>query len=256
MTTPTLAIWSPAVSFARYYLRYSACEKKLSVRERQLIVDQLDESVPSSGVREYFVRQPNFFQDLNQLVVAFENETDHAVGLLGGRNLEAAGTRILYVWTILVGERYRGTDIFNQMISLFFRRVSESARGLPGVVAAKTFNPIILSTMRNVAKSLDGVEFYPNINQTQQAPDMVHLARQIAPLVAPGLELNVETGVIAGALSAIAGNFYKENPRSRESDVQEYLDANVTAADQVLCIWTISDLAKDHFVRLWHQKTK
>ncbi|MDF5797516.1 hypothetical protein P4203_27900 [Pseudomonas aeruginosa] len=129
-------------------LDYSSRERQFPEGFKRKIVADLQEGMPQFDVLQYFGNQPDIFETYDHLVLATDPEGERIIGILGAKDFVRGSTRFLYLWTAMVVDRYHRTSLFKRINQFFLRQVSERNGGLPPLIVAKTYNPVVYNMFR------------------------------------------------------------------------------------------------------------
>lgn len=208
------------------------------------IVEDLQAGMPDFNIRQYFGTQPTIFRDYDHLGLATDRGTGRVVGILASRWLRSPEVETLYIWTAMVADGYRQGTLFKRLTRFFFERICEDdARNMPDIISSKTYNPIFYKLLQGMFPRVDGVRLYPEIPGPQDAA-MAGLAGRVARSLNPNLALVEDTGAMLGGQAMVAPDFFPRMERSLDETVNAYFAANLTRADQILCVVTIAPHAK------------
>lgn len=234
MEPDTGSFWKERVEIKDYALLYSDCKNAIDPKEAAKIIGDLDESMPGYDVKQYFGSQPNIFRDYHHLTIARETTTDATNGLLGSKWFHSPEITYLYLWTAMLAERARKTTLLR---SIFFSQLYKAVkeRSVPPMIVTKTYNPVVFEAMAMLASMIPGARFYPAIDQPQQDPEMVDIAKKVVALLCPKLEVKFDKAVVVGGQAVLAPNFFPDLPPCGSPRVDD-LFRNLTRSDQILMI--------------------
>ncbi len=190
-------------------LDYSSRERQFPEGFKRKIVADLQEGMPQFDVLQYFGNQPDIFETYDHLVLATDPEGERIIGILGAKDFVRGATRFLYLWTAMVVDRYHRTSLFKRINQFFLRQVSERNGGLPPLIVAKTYNPVVYNMFRALSARIPGATLYPDLEAPRQSPDMVDLARDVVGTLSANLRLDAETGLIPGGQRSVAPDFFR-----------------------------------------------
>ena len=199
------------------------------------ISDDLSEEMPSFRVKEYFDTKPEVLDPHGRVVLATNPETEKVIGLLAGEIL-ATGVQaqsILNIKTILISESWHGSGLLNQLYHQLFSKIVKDRGHLPGTIAFKTYNPKSYAVLQSF-KSIPGVEIYPRMGCPEQNPALETRVRSVCDLLAPGLQLDIATGVVLKGAVGV-NDFYQDFPPSGLDWVDEHFRDNIGPEDRLLC---------------------
>ncbi|MDF5939859.1 hypothetical protein P4234_27220 [Pseudomonas aeruginosa] len=89
-------------------------------------------------------------------------------------------------------DRYHRTSLFKRINQFFLRQVSERNGGLPPLIVAKTYNPVVHNMFRALSARIPGATLYPDLEAPRQSPDMVDLARDVVGTLSANLRLDAK----------------------------------------------------------------
>lgn len=141
-------------------LDYSSRERQFPEGFKRKIVADLQEGMPQFDVLQYFGNQPDIFETYDHLVLATDPEGERIIGILGAKDFVRGATRFLYLWTAMVVDRYHRTSLFKRINQFFLRQVSERNGGLPPLIVAKTYNPVVYNMFRALSARIPGATLY------------------------------------------------------------------------------------------------
>jgi hypothetical protein len=254
MTVTTTA--APAVTrqFEQYDLSFTRRGRDFTPETGARIVEDLQAGMPDFNVRQYFGTQPTIFEDYDHLALAEERQTGRVVGLLGSRWLRGPEIESLYLWTAMVVDDHRRSPLFRRLSQFFFEQVCENeAEKVPSVISTKSYNPVVYKLLRSFFAGIEGVRLYPEIPGPEQKADLVEVARAVARTISPTLVLIERTGVVPGGQAMVAPDFFPRMDRSTDDAVNDHFAANLSRADQVLCVLTIAPHAKATVLETIHR---
>lgn len=246
MTIPTPGFWKEELPVRDFTLLYSDCKNEISPAESTKIIADLDDNLPGYDVKQYFGSQPNIFRDYDHLTIARESTTERTVGLLGSKWFSSSDITYLYLWTAMTAERVRKSSL---LTSLFLWQLDRAVKEkmVPPLIATKTYNPIVYKAMNALHRLIAGSRFYPAIDNPNQDPEMVAVAKQVVGLLCPKLEVRYDTAVVVGGQGVLAPNFFPDLPSSRDPAVDGFFERNLTRNDQILMIVEIPPSAHAAF---------
>lgn len=222
--------------FPQYEIIHVSGHESFDVARRNTILHDLERELPDYDIQEYFGTQPTIFEDYDHLVLGRCPESGRTIGLFGARWLHAPRFRFLYLWTAVVGHRFRKTLLFQRMTEVMIGEVSRQNRGeFPALVVTKTYNPKVYSLIRDKFGRAGSAEFYPQVGQ-EQDPVMTRIAVDIAATLGKNLDFIPSTGAFLGGQSAVSPNFFPKMEMDRDPAVNEHFQSNLTRDDQILCI--------------------
>ena len=227
--------WKDRIAADDYTLLYSDCQEDLPPDEAEHIVNDLHEGLPNNDVRQYFINQPNIFRDYDHLTIARDPESDNTIGLLGSKWFSSPEYTFLYLWTAISVHRVRRKGLLNTMFLWQLEKAIDE-RGVPPVIATKTTNPIVFKAIRSFHSLVPGSRLYPNIDGSNQEPELMAQAHQVVALLCPTLEVKYDSAVVIKGMSTLAANFFPELPTSGDPAIDEYFRKNLTPDDQVLML--------------------
>lgn len=217
-------------------LDYSSRERQFPEGFKRKIVADLQEGMPQFDVLQYFGNQPDIFETYDHLVLATDPEGERIIGILGAKDFVRGSTRFLYLWTAMVVDRYHRTSLFKRINQFFLRQVSERNGGLPPLIVAKTYNPVVYNMFRALSARIPGATLYPDLEAPRQSPDMVDLARDVVGTLSANLRLDAETGLIPGGQRSVAPDFFPRMAMSSHARTNDHFVAHVGSSDQILCM--------------------
>ncbi|HEV7372187.1 hypothetical protein [Arenibaculum sp.] len=227
-----------------YDLNFTRKDRAFTPEMGARVVEDLQAGMPDFNVRQYFGTQPTIFEDYDHLGLATDRADGRVLGLLASRWLRKPGVDSLYIWTAMVAGSHRQGALFKRLTRFFFERICEDdPRNLPDVVSSKTYNPVFYKLLQGMFPRIDGVRLYPEIPGPQD-PALAELAGRIARALNPNLVLVEDTGAVLGGQAMVAPDFFPRMDRSPDERVNAHFAANLTRADQVLCVVTIEPDAK------------
>ncbi|HBO9593786.1 TPA: hypothetical protein L5F78_005438 [Pseudomonas aeruginosa] len=217
-------------------LDYSSRERQFPEGFKRKIVADLQEGMPQFDVLQYFGNQPDIFETYDHLVLATDPEGERIIGILGAKDFVRGSTRFPYLWTAMVVDRYHRTSLFKRINQFFLRQVSERNGGLPPLIVAKTYNPVVYNMFRALSARIPGATLYPDLEAPRQSPDMVDLARDVVGTLSANLRLDAETGLIPGGQRSVAPDFFPRMAMSSHARTNDHFVAHVGSSDQILCM--------------------
>ncbi len=217
-------------------LDYSSRERQFPEGFKRKIVADLQEGMQQFDVLQYFGNQPNIFETYDHLVLATDPEGERIIGILGAKDFVRGSTRFLYLWTAMVVDRYHRTSLFKRINQFFLRQVSERNGGLPPLIVAKTYNPVVYNMFRALSARIPGTTLYPDLEAPRQNPDMVDLALDVVGTLSANLRLDAETGLIPGGQRSVAPDFFPRMAMSSHARTNDHFVAHVGSSDQILCM--------------------
>ncbi len=217
-------------------LDYSSRERQFPEGFKRKIVADLQEGMPQFDVLQYFGNQPDIFETYDHLVLATDPEGERIIGILGAKDFVRGSTRFLYLWTAMVVDRYHRTSLFKRINQFFLRQVSERNGGLPPLIVAKTYNPVVYNMFRALSARIPGATLYPDLEAPRQSPDMVDLALDVVGTLSANLRLDAETGLIPGGQRSVAPDFFPRMAMSSHARTNDHFVAHVGSSDQILCM--------------------
>lgn len=217
-------------------LDYSSRERQFPEGFKRKIVADLQEGMPQFDVLQYFGNQPDIFETYDHLVLATDPEGERIIGILGAKDFVRGSTRFLYLWTAMVVDRYHRTSLFKRINQFFLRQVSERNGGLPPLIVAKTYNPVVYNMFRALSARIPGATLYPDLEAPRQSPDMVDLALDVVGTLSANLRLDAEAGLIPGGQRSVAPDFFPRMAMSSHARTNDHFVAHVGSSDQILCM--------------------
>lgn len=215
------------------------------------IVADLRRVMPDYGVAQYFGSQPGIFKSYDHLAITINRQTGGVVGLIGSKWLKFHDERpFLYIWTAMIGNEYRGSDLFPTLVQLHFASIRAIEGRLPEVIATKTYNPAVYGLIKKIFLRADGVTLYPELESAAvSAPHLRQLACDVASVVAPTLPFDPETSVVKGGQAVLAPDYFPYMQKTSRAAVWDHFQKHVAREDQILCAIHIPPQSADALVR-------
>ncbi|EPJ92247.1 MULTISPECIES: hypothetical protein [Pseudomonas] len=220
---------------AGWDLDYSAVGRSFPESFKAKIVADLQQGMPEYDVNQYFGNQPGIFEIYEHLALAIDSNTEKVVGIIGAKSLPFGSSSFLYLWTAMIADEYRGSALFKKLNQFFLKNVIQ-AIGMPKLIVAKTYNPVVYNMFRVMSSRVPSARFYPDLRVDVQSADMAALAVEIVHSLSKDLVLDVNTGVIPGGQSSVAPNFFPKMDMSSDEVTNAHFIKHVTYSDQILCV--------------------
>lgn len=245
-------------AYAKFRLQYNSKADPIGDERGAVLVADLARGMPEFNVRQYYSTQPTIFYDYDHVVTGYSTTTGEAIGLLGARWLGPPELRFLYLWTAMLADAYRHSQLFKRMVSYFFEQIALE-RGwdsLPTLVVTKTYNPVVYNFFKSFTLVMPSAEIYPQIPCAGEQPEaMVELACRIAHAISPALQLEPQIGMAVGGQAMVAPDFFPRMEACSDPDVNEHFRRHLTRSDQILCIVRLPEHIKHAaFARLIGRK--
>jgi len=216
-------------------LDYSVVGRNFPETFKVKIVEDLQRGMPEYDVRQYFGNQPGIFDIYEHLALAIDSESERVVGIIGAKSLPFGSSSFLYLWTAMIADEYRGSSLFKKLNQFFLKNVIQSI-GLPRLIVAKTYNPVVYNMFRVMSSRVPSARFYPDLRLDVQDAEMSSLALEIVHSLSKDLVLDVNTGVIPSGQSSVAPNFFPKMDMSSDEVTNAHFIRHVTYSDQILCV--------------------
>ena len=215
------------------------------------IVADLRRVMPDHGVAQYFASQPGIFKSYDHLAITIDRQNGDVVGLIGSKWLKFHdGRPFLYIWTAMIGNAYRGSDLFAALVQLHFASIRAIEGGLPEVIATKTYNPAVYGLVKKIFLRAEGVALYPELESAEvPAPHLRRLACDVASVVAPKLPFDPETSVVKGGQAVLAPDYFPCMQKTSRTAVWDHFQKYLAREDQVLCAIHIPTQSAEALVR-------
>jgi len=236
-----------SIDVGDYRLIYFTKKNPIGVEHGKIVTADLSYGMPEFDVEQYFGTQPTIYDDYDHAVIAIDRRTDKVVGLLGGCWLGNARIDFFYLWTMMVADDYRHTKVAKSVLAYFFERISsaENEKDFPNYIVTKTYNPIVYSLLKIFSKPELGLTLYPTIPAEQQDDHQVFMANEIVQAISADLDFYPESGRVKGGQAMVAPNFFPRMEESRSDYVNRHFQLHLTRSDQILCVLTIPERARD-----------
>ncbi|MBT9268258.1 hypothetical protein KKQ10_25595 [Pseudomonas sp. MG-9] len=216
-------------------LDYSAIGRNFPESFKTKIVVDLQQGMPDYDVNQYFGNQPGIFDIYEHLALAIDSTTEKVVGIIGAKSIPFGSSSFLYLWTAMIADECRGSSLFKKLNQFFLKNVIQQI-GLPKLIVAKTYNPVVYNMFRVMSSRVPAARFYPDLRQDPQPADMSALAVEIVQALSKDLVLDINTGVIPGGQSSVAPNFFPKMDMSSDDVTNAHFIKHVGYSDQVLCL--------------------
>lgn len=247
--------WSREVRRRRYTLRTLDCSTKKPFEEKWTVVNSLAAGMPEHGVVQYFEMQPQIFQQYDCCVVAFENSSGRTLGLLGGRWFDVHGEPYFYLWTALIVDTHRGMGLFADMLLMMVQDVARVVGDGPANIVLKTYSPSVYQSFAAFG-DIPGTKLYPRIPITEHDPVLVNMARKFLEVAYPNLTFDAESAMVPGGQASVGIKVFPRMPKCTTPAIQEYFEAHLTPADQILCVLWVPPGLFPHITEIVQQRTE
>jgi len=234
-------------NFSHYY---TDCHEPIVGEVKDWVLNDLAEALPDFNIDQYFSSQPTIFSDYDHLVLTIDDATGKIVGLIGSRWLRSEEVECLYIWTAVVGNDYRRTTCFPEMLRVHFNRVLNDETPFPAVVATKTYNPLVYRLLDIMFCKTPNVSMYPSLVGREISEKVKEDAGRVARLVAPKLDYCAESSTVYGGQAAVAPDFFPYMQKTSVEAIWNHFTTHLSRDDQILCVIDIpSDTERDEVVR-------
>jgi hypothetical protein len=181
--------------------------------------------------------------DYHHLQVARDG-TGRCRALLGTTSSTCCGEPFLFLVTGFVSDRDQGKGLMRQMIARTM--LTLAAEGFhPGILAARTYNPIWYRMLGGFERLLDGSSFYPRPAPAEQDPVLAQLAADVVAKANPGARFDPCLGVLRDGLAKTPTLFRHNRPRSGDGAVDGLFHGELGAIDLVLTLLDIRRVAPE-----------
>jgi hypothetical protein len=223
--------------------------------EERALQDDVVAAFPEYRLAVYFAERPGVFAHADHVVVARGPEgdegtggpaTDRLVGLLVARWRQGRVGRYLHVEMNLIATDHQRRGVLGALWRVMLTRLLDEPGGLPDVVAIKTYNPMVYSSLALVAR-LTGATLYPALDPAATGAELRTLAASVAADLAGHCPFDPATGVLTGA--SVPPDFYPALPTTNKRDVQGYFVRHVRPGDRLLCVLQLGDARVDPVLR-------
>lgn len=187
---------------------------------------------PEYKLSVYFRERPGIFETADYVVAAVESGGGPLAGLLVATWRELDGEPFLHVQMNLITVSHQRSGLLLGLWQVLVRRLLLGALGFPRLLAIKTYNPMVYSSLRVLCRAA-GATLYPRLDGAQD-PAMAGIAAAVAHELCPELEFDGPVGVVRGA--GVPRDFYPSLPFTNKRDVRVYFEQNVRPGDRVLCL--------------------
>jgi len=214
------------------------CPRDLTAEAEEWLTSGLITALPSLRMRELFATRLDMFREAHLITVALDG--DIIVGALSSRWAQLpAGPQFLHVTTQFVAEAHRSGPVFRQSWRSHFAEMLGQGIEFPGLIALKTYNPIVYCAMRAFTGAPD-TSLYPAIGSAPRS-EITATAAEVAATVSPGRRFDRPTGRIRSAGSP--ADLYPAMPLSRDPAVNDFFAAALQPGDRILCVLSIPTVA-------------
>ena len=242
-----MTYWKDRKEEADVALLYSDGQGLITEAETQEIITDIGQGLAQYDITGYFASQPGIFNRYEHAVIARDKQDSRTVGLLGTRWFRSDECAFLYLWTGMVAERTQRRKLTQRMFAWLWHKVLE-VHEMPAAVVAKTYNPVWYLVMRRIAEALPGSRLYPEVGGKRQDDEMTSLVLKVHRLLAPTLELRIESGVLLEAQKAIGGSGFWPTPPpiSGDEQVDRHFESHCSKEDQIIQVLATAGIASRH----------
>jgi hypothetical protein len=191
------------------------------------------QAFPEYRLEVYFTERPRTLADADHIVLARHRGDDRLLGLIVARRRRGAVGRYLHVEMNLITSERRRRGLLVPLWRVMLARLVAEPDGLPDLVAMKTYNPMVYSSLAVVAR-LTGAGLYPAIGAVREPTGLEDVARHVAAEVAPRSPFDTATGVLKGA--GVPRDFYRALPTTNKRHVQAHFAQHLEPGDRLLCL--------------------
>jgi hypothetical protein len=164
--------------------------------------------------------------------------------LLGTKEGTCCGAPFLFLVTGFVVNEEQGKGLMRRMIARTL--LSLARRGFhPGVLAARTYNPVWYRMLEGLGAVLPGSVFYPRPSGSEQDPELARLAADVVACTNPGAQFDAQLGVLRDGLARTPTLFRGRRPRSGDGAVDGLFHDELGAIDLVLTLLDIRRVSAD-----------
>lgn len=164
--------------------------------------------------------------------------------LLGTKEGTCCGEPFLFLVTGFVVNAEQGKGVMRRMIAHMVLALAR--RGFhPGVLAARTYNPVWYRMLEGLGAALPGSVFYPRPSGSGQDPELARLAAALVAGTNPGAAFDARLGVLRDGLARTPTLFRGRRPRSGDGAVDGLFHDELGAIDLVLTLLDIRRVPAD-----------
>jgi hypothetical protein len=164
--------------------------------------------------------------------------------LLGTKEGTCCGEPFLFLVTGFVVNAEQGKGVMRRMIAHLVLALAR--RGFhPGVLAARTYNPVWYRMLEGLGAALPGSVFYPRPSGAGQDPELARLAAELVAGTNPGAAFDARLGVLRDGLARTPTLFRGRRPRSGDGAVDGLFHDELGAIDLVLTLLDIRRVPAD-----------
>ncbi len=196
------------------------------------VARDLEREMPNHMLGNYLSVKPHVLA-ASQFVTLVSRD-DTYVGLASANVYHQDELEFFYIETLLLSESLHDQRLSYLQVASLFSCFYRAQGQMPRTVATKTYNGRAYVLVRKLS-TLCNAPFYPAI-PGDNPPELESRATRIAGLVNPGLPFDSRRGVVRGGGGAVAQGFWPEAPRTRDADVNQFFNTEVTSRDRVLCV--------------------
>jgi hypothetical protein len=198
--------------------------------------DDVVRAFPEYRLATYFAERPSAVADAHHVVVARNPADGRLRGLVVARHRRGAAGSYLHVeMNLITAERQRRGALL-PLWRAMLARLTAGPAGFPPLVAIKTYNPMVYSSLLVVAR-LTGAALYPSLPATGPAglaAGLADVAALVAAELAPSCPFDPATGALQGA--GTPRDFYAAMPTTNKRQVQAYFARHLQPGDRLLCL--------------------
>ncbi len=190
---------------------------------------------PEYRLATYFTERPAVLAGADHIVVARHRSGGELLGLVVARLRQGTAGGYLHAEMNLITAGRQRRGLLLPLWRVMLTRLAAGPTGLPGLVAMKTYNPMVYSCLLVVAR-LTGAEVYPPVLADGPSPpgELPEVAQQVAAEVAPTCAFDPRTGALRGA--GVPRDFYPAMPTTSRREVQGYFARHLRPGDRLLCL--------------------
>ena len=172
----------------------------------------------------------HLFTDYHHLLLATDRY-GRSLAMLGARDVATPREELLFLETGFVSPAFRGRGLMPRMIALAILRVAQHGPA-PQVIAARTCNPVWFRMLRRFAARFDGCAFFPQTDEPAVSLRTAALAQRIAREIGRGFRLEMSSGVLRGAASALATPAGNAPALSRDPLIDSLFGQDLASSDR------------------------
>lgn len=211
-----------------------------SPSERRALEAALVAAFPEYRIAEYFAIKGDVFREVHHVVVARPASGGGLVGLLSARERTCRFGRFLHVEMNLIAAAHQRRGLLPPLWRALLARLVAGPEGLPRLFAIKTYNPMVYSSVRVVARACRA-SVYPSPpapgrqrRDRDEPPRARELAAEVAATISPTTPFDPATGVLRGA--GVPADFYPALPTTNKRRVHEWFARHLAPGDRLLVV--------------------